>query len=220
LSLGARCVNNPRIHWMAWSNVRHGYSRGSVCGHCDAVLVSTRAGAPGHHGVRGLPHLRASDPPRHTMALSMKALTFTPSHANSRHGYCRGHVTTSTRCPPCLVRSLHAPMRLHHSIDDGENGGGSPANGDGDAVWCASFGRCVSRCGPMERLCGHHASTCARAASACGPPNSSPSTAQTRRSLRLPAGIIAWDRRSAAPGGIAHSFRTPHHSPLGVAPLR
>ena len=91
-----------------------------------------------------MPHLRASDPPRHAMALSMKALTFTPSHANSRHGYCRGNVTTSNRCPPCLGRSLPAPMRLHHSIDDGENGGGSPGNGDGYAVWCDGIGRTVT----------------------------------------------------------------------------
>ena len=194
---------------MAWSNVRHGYGRGSVCGHCDAVLVSTRAGAPGHHGVRGLPHLRASDPPRHTMALSMKALTFTPSQANSRHGYCRGHVTTSTRCPPCLVRSLHAPMRLHHSIDDGENGGGSPANGDGDAVWCASFGRSVSRHWQMALPL---VITCPPA---LGPPpsraarRSSPwhGTAQWRWTVRYaPAPTVLWrhtgcrGRGGSAPG--------------------
>jgi hypothetical protein len=54
----------------------------------------------------------------------MQALTFTPSHDNSWLVYVRGHVTTSTRCPPCLVRSLHAPMRFHHSIGDRGDAGG------------------------------------------------------------------------------------------------
>src|SRR5262249_42308982 len=85
---------------------------------CDDGLVANRSGAPGHHGVRGLHHLWSSDPPRHAMASSIQALTFTPSHDNSWLVDVRGHVTTSTHCPPCLVLSLPAPMRLHHSIDE------------------------------------------------------------------------------------------------------
>ncbi len=60
------------------------------------------------------------------------------------HHEIRWNVTKSTLCPSCLVLSLHVHMRLHHSIGDGENVGGSPGNGDVYAVWRDGIGRKVT----------------------------------------------------------------------------
>jgi hypothetical protein len=57
----------------------------------------------------------------------------------------RWNVTKSTLCPLCLVLSLHVHMRLHYSLGDGKNVGGSPGNGDVYAVWCDGIGRSVTQ---------------------------------------------------------------------------
>src|SRR5262245_49556753 len=51
-----------------------------------------------------------------------------------------------------MWQMTHVHARLHHSIGDGENGGGSPGNGEGSAIGCDGIGRSVSA------PCGVHAS--------------------------------------------------------------
>ena len=73
--------------------------------------------------------------------------------------------TKSTPSPPCLVLGLSAHTQRHHSISDGENAEGSTKGEGRRCVWCDAIGRSVAPGGSMARLCGHHVSTCAKAAS-------------------------------------------------------